>query len=266
MGNYLDKTGLTYFWGKLKSYIPIAVKAFESGLGAKSSLSDSDYIRVVGSDNNAYKQSVNSVISSWGIDKLTGQLASSFSGDANTLTSTGQWQVGNPANVQNLPSGVNYGIIAVESGRGYIYQRYVELATIAVYERRSVDGGANWNGWQKVPTRAEVDALNGRLSWNTTTSLPLSNCQQYGDIGVVYAVIGNMCHIYVSITGLTANSRVKIATLPSGARPMSSVQHVGGGGLSYTSKSYFSVGSDGAIFVVSDDNYASAYINFIVKP
>lgn len=111
-----------------------------------------------------------------------------------------------------------------------------------------------------------IKLQNERLAWSMTTGLTLSNCQAYNDIGVAYAVVGNLCHIYVSVTGLTAGSRVKIATLPSGARPLSTVQHVGGGGLSYTNKSFFTVGSDGAMYVVSEDNYASAYINFIVKP
>lgn len=133
---------------------------YEKDLAQKSSLTASDYIRVVGSDNVSYKQPTSSILSAWGIDKLTGELASSFSGDANTLTSTGQWQVGNTANVQNLPSGANYGILAVESARSYIYQRYINLTDVIVYYRRSVDRGANWSAWAKEPTRAEVDALD----------------------------------------------------------------------------------------------------------
>ena len=150
-----------------KATVANLFKSFESGLGAKTSLTTSDYIRVVGSDNNAYKQSVSSVISSLGIDKLTGQLASSFSGDANTLTSTGQWQVGNPSNVTNLPSDANYGIMAVETARGYVYQRYID-ANLVVYYRRSVDSGSNWSAWTKEPTRAEIDAV--KRSYTGTTS------------------------------------------------------------------------------------------------
>ena len=112
---------------------------------------------------------------------------------------------------------------------------------------------------------AEVDALNSKIVWNMTTDLALTNCQKYNDIGVRYAVVGNMCHVYISISNLTANSRVKIATLPSGARPLTNTQYLGGGGLSYTNKSYFTFGSDGAVYVISDDTYAMGYTNFIVK-
>ena len=45
-------------------------KGFESNLGAKSSLTTSDYLRVVGSDNEVYKQSVSSVKSALGVTAL----------------------------------------------------------------------------------------------------------------------------------------------------------------------------------------------------
>ena len=41
-----------------KATLQNVIKSFETGLGAKSSLTTSDYIRVVGSDNNLYKQSL----------------------------------------------------------------------------------------------------------------------------------------------------------------------------------------------------------------
>lgn len=44
-----------------KATVANLFKSFESGLGSKDSLSNSDYIRVVGSDNEAYKQSVSSL-------------------------------------------------------------------------------------------------------------------------------------------------------------------------------------------------------------
>ena len=54
-----------------KATVANLFKSFESGLGAKSNLSTSDYIRVVGSDNNAYKQSVSSMKTAMGIDALS---------------------------------------------------------------------------------------------------------------------------------------------------------------------------------------------------
>lgn len=53
-----------------KATVANLFKSFESGLGAKSSLTTSDYIRVVGSDNNQYKQSLSSVKTAMGVDAL----------------------------------------------------------------------------------------------------------------------------------------------------------------------------------------------------
>ena len=44
-----------------KATVANLFKSFESGLGAKSTLTTSDYVRVVGSDNASYKQSVGDV-------------------------------------------------------------------------------------------------------------------------------------------------------------------------------------------------------------
>ena len=167
---------------------------YEQNLSQKGTLTVSDYIRVVGSDNASYKQLVSDVAKKI-IENYTG---SSLAGSSQSVKSA-------------------------------------------------------------------LDALNSKISWDICTELPLSNCSKYNDIGVQYAVVGNMCHIFVSVSGLTANSRVKIATFPKGARPLINVPYIGVGGTSFTSKAYFTVAGGGELYVLSDDTYANGYMSFIVK-
>ena len=58
-----------------KATVANLFKSFESGLGAKSSLTTSDYIRVVGSDNEPYKQSMSSMKTAMGIDALNSKIS-----------------------------------------------------------------------------------------------------------------------------------------------------------------------------------------------
>lgn len=166
---------------------------YEHTLAAKSTLTTSDYIRVVGSDNVSYKQLVSDVA-----------------------------------------------------------QKVIET-----YTGSSLAGSS-----QSV--KSAIDSLNSKISWTITTELSLSNCSKYNDIGVKYVVIGNLCHLFIYVNGLTANSRVKIASLPSGARPIMNTQVIGAGGSSYTAKAYFTINTVGDIYVLSEDAYATLYFNFIV--
>lgn len=68
-----------------KATVANLFKSFESGLGAKSSLTTSDYIRVVGSDNNVYKQSVSAVATTMGIDALTTKTSVSVTASTNVV-------------------------------------------------------------------------------------------------------------------------------------------------------------------------------------
>ena len=76
--------------------------------------------------------------------------------------------------------------------------------------------------------------------------------------------MGNLVHVYISVSGLTANSRVYIATLPSGCRPyMINLPFFGVGGNAYTNLVCGTITTTGAIYVQSTDTYANAYVCFI---
>ena len=121
---------------------------YEKDLAQKTSLTTSDFLRVVGSDNASYKQPVSNVMTIMGIDRLAGVASATFTGDANTLVDTGIYQIGNPANVTNLPSGVGYGILLVDKARGYIVQTYIDLNANNKFIRWSTNTGTSWVDWR----------------------------------------------------------------------------------------------------------------------
>ena len=105
--------------------------------------------------------------------------------------------------------------------------------------------------------------VNSNITWAKLIDLPLSNCSAYNSIGVKYEMVGYICHVVINVSELPANSRVKIATLPTGSRPIMNTPFLGAGGLSYAAMAHITVTTTGDIYVLSDDTYASAYFNFI---
>ena len=136
---------------------------YEKDLAQKTSLTTSDFLRVVGSDNVSYKQPVSKVMTTMGIDRLAGVASATFTGDVNTLVDTGIYQIGNTANVTNIPSGVGYGILLVDSARFYRFQTYIDLNANNRFVRWSVTTGtATWTDWR----------LDGSI---TSMGLPLTS-------------------------------------------------------------------------------------------
>ena len=147
---------------------------WEKDLAQKSSLTTNDFIRVVGSDNVSYKQQVSNVTSALGIDPLVGTVGNSYSGDANALVNSGQYQVGVPANVQNLPSGVGYGFITVLRAMGYVKQTYYDIGKRIEYVRTSTNAGENWNGWEHDPADAPI-RKSGSVAAGASFTIELNN-------------------------------------------------------------------------------------------
>lgn len=104
--------------------------------------------------------------------------------------------------------------------------------------------------------------LTGAITWLNGTSQELSNCSAYNDVGLVTWQRGKLVIIAMNVSGLTANSRTKIATLPSGLRPLMDATFFGGAGLSYSNKTIITIRSNGEVYVLSDDNYANGYFLF----
>lgn len=157
-----------------KATVANLFKSFESGLGAKSSLTTSDYIRVVGSDNACYKQAVTSLANTVGAYNATPILLT----DCDDATDPSKIYYAN-GNTANRPAAAWWFIKCDAKSGNMIFQTayYMNATDILVYNRSRNTSGT-WGSWVKVPTRAEVDALNNfftkviNVTTSTTFTLP----------------------------------------------------------------------------------------------
>lgn len=78
------------------------------------------------------------------------QTTSFASGDVNSLTATGQYQIGNIDTVSNLPDEVGYGVLYVKKARGYILQTYYDISHKKEFSRTSVNSGSTWSDWYQT--------------------------------------------------------------------------------------------------------------------
>lgn len=151
---------------------------WEKDLAQKTSLATSDFIRVVGSDNVSYKQSVASVANATGSVYL-GAFSASSDEDAvkSALTALKNAYGYEASSTTNLPKTVAF----MRSGAwGFVGVAWIRSTTVEMTAVRYTDGatyfGKDVSGTQTVtlmPTRAEVDALTNRfvqLGWGTTIS------------------------------------------------------------------------------------------------
>lgn len=133
---------------------------YEKNLAQKSSLTTSDFIRVVGSDNVSYKQLVSGVMTAMGLDAI--KTPASEVSNIDTATSTGFYKYGSGASgtKPNSSGGV---LIVVAFNASYSQQVAIPYDTnnsSGVYKRVVYSGTPT--AWQLQPTRAEVDALKNR--------------------------------------------------------------------------------------------------------
>lgn len=180
---------------------------YEQNLAQKSSLTTSDYIRVVGSDNVSYKQPINSV---GDITKTRVFLASS-----SNITDS---------NIDNFTeSGIYQGYFAVASiGTGGWGTLTVSHANNAVIEQtivtrnyiaqRHCENGT-WSAWVVFPTRAEIDAVSTRTditsSVTVNSKLTVNEFHVY-KTGKVVSVLGTF-----TATDSIPNGDALISGLPT---------------------------------------------------
>lgn len=163
----------------------LVFKAFyEQNLAQKSSLTTSDFIRVVGSDNVSYKQGMSTVASVINSAQPIGshsgsikQWALQLNGQAITATS--------PTTTTDLPDISNkYGLAwtkSIVSGNNKWVHLYWSPTNVNdIYICSNIGNADNWTAWQKMPTRTEVDALTSRIqgfsngSSGGTATLPIT--------------------------------------------------------------------------------------------
>ena len=186
---------------------------WEKDLAQKTSLTTSDFIRVVGSDNVSYKQGMTSVKSTLGVTALENKFTLIPSGsDLNDYHATGFYAIQTSStNVQNCPSGYSALIVIGASATGTAHQMCYNNS--GIWKRSYTGNPATWTDWEKTPTRAEVDALASDSGWIELKT------------GVKYRKVGKIC--YVNIEGYTAtqtSGTETIGTLPTGYRPSMNIQ------------------------------------------
>lgn len=95
----------------------------------------------------------------------------------------------------------------------------------------------------------------------TPTASGVSNYSNYGNS--YYEKAGNVVHVHIGVKGVTANTVVAIATLPSGYRPTSIVFGHGTGGSS-DNIGYMDISTAGVIQVRSSTGYIGADVTYFV--
>lgn len=151
---------------------------YEKDLAQKSSLTTSDFIRVVGSDNVSYKQRVDNVKSALGIGALAsyGSLASFYAEFASMAVFTKYFVTfyDDCATALGLPQGTYKGYVSKTTATlaDITVQRYGSSGTNEEYIGRATfnsSGAVTASNWTKQPTRAEVlDKISYTTAFNVT--------------------------------------------------------------------------------------------------
>lgn len=157
---------------------------WEKDLAQKSSLTTSDFIRVVGSDNVSYKQRVDNVMGAMKVSRTLVENGSDLNACGYDATLGSAFYRGRDiSTMTNKPSEeVNAHPWALDAinVNGYIKQilhTYGLSGRIKVYERIQyyASGNVLFGEWQKQPTREEIDALNTHaLTTSTLGTLDLN--------------------------------------------------------------------------------------------
>lgn len=162
-----------------KATLQNVIKSFETGLGAKSSLTTSDYIRVVGSDNNLYKQSVSSVMQMMGIEDVVngtrGQIGSLPNGNIDDFATDkiyGTYYLNNSDSdiTGTKPDTSGQGLLFCKQQSSAIYRQiYIGVASSSAMKVRYYYNNA-WTQWSNLPIRSEIDTLNSNTTKHDITT------------------------------------------------------------------------------------------------
>lgn len=116
---------------------------YEKDLGQKSSLTTSDYIRVVGSDNVSYKQAVTAVANTIGAYNSTPILLT----DCNDATDPSKTYYAN-GSTANRPANAWFFVKCdAKSGNMTFQTAYYMNSTVVTIYHRSRDTNGTWGAW-----------------------------------------------------------------------------------------------------------------------
>jgi len=141
---------------------------YEQNLGQKTSLTTTDFIRVVGSDNVSYKQLVSNVADVV-IARYLNIPAKGISNgeDLNNYTTVGTYFCDSGAIASSLSNCPISTVFRMEVSKGnngnYTIQTITQTGTNppTYYVRMLVT--STWGAWTKMPTRGEINALDSNL-------------------------------------------------------------------------------------------------------
>lgn len=107
------------------------------------------------------------------------------------------------------------------------------------------------------------NGLTSKTETTRTTFTP-TGCSNYANYGgSYYEKYGNIVHVHVGVSGLTANTSKVIYTLPSGYIPATPIFGHGTGG-SWNNLGYVQIQTNGQIFVESAGTYCGADVTYMV--
>lgn len=150
---------------------------YEQNLAQKSSLTKSDYIRVVGSDNVSYKQILTAVaktITDYELNSADSAVNLVSGDDLNNFKTAGTYRSsgsGVSAGVVNTPTTTaGYLLLVLNVSTSFTVQIAITANSPSVtYKRAYRVSNTTWGAWEQIPTRAEVDALaKGHVSFAGT--------------------------------------------------------------------------------------------------
>ena len=191
---------------------------YEKDLAQKTSLTTSDFIRVVGSDNVSYKQNVSNVNSTIPLTLVSGLTTEALI-DQTYITAHTETPDGTlyrrliyHAFAHSILGGGVFYLEGYRASSSYGWQRITSYGNPTRIFTRSINNGT-WTTWAKEPTRAEVDALSTRTditsSVTVNSKLTVNEFHVY-KTGKVVSVLGAF-----TATDSIPNGEALISNLPT---------------------------------------------------
>lgn len=205
---------------------------YEQNLAQKTSLTTSDFIRVVGSDNVSYKQNMSSVMETMGLKYAD---LGSFSTQSDLETALNNKLTAMPTNSTAYIRFATSAPFGVFQSSGVTYICDLRKGGSATYASISLHGlginaeivgnksSATWT-FQKEPTRAEVDALSAVTTGTITKDANVSS----GTLdSASLRKVGDTVFASARVYNISVPANGTFFQIPSGFRPIGNARIYG---------------------------------------
>lgn len=217
---------------------------YEKDLGQKASLTMSDYIRVVGSDNVSYKQQIGYMEAPFRLLTETDMPALLKTLNAGTYF----YRIDN---VSGFPvtGGVIYRIVKTH-GTGDARASILAIpmnATASIYTTFITSASATSITWVAQPTRAEIDAVTEKTTASLTAGTNITLASGFNNLATKKN--GVVTIEFALTTSAAVSGGEAVAFVPSGYRPSKEVR-----GVCYFTDGYvrFGINSNGNIITYTN--------------